>query len=145
MLTQNRLCSCEIVVKFNPQVISVPCDQACGAGNAPLLQATDDGSGKQRWSIVPVPGAVGQYYIVGQGRPFGGCGSFLGAPNCASGNYPLVLTTGDDGEGPKTLMDEPEGGGGGGLWHADSQAGPHSFICLYKLAYPGLVSHVVVP
>ena len=73
--------------------------QPCGAGNAPLLQATDDGSGRQRWSIVPVPGVVGQYYIIGQGRP-GGCGAFLGAPTCASGIYNLLLTPGDDGEGP---------------------------------------------
>ncbi len=33
----------------------------------------------------------------------------------------------------------------GGAWHAEWQAGPHSFICLCKLAWPGLVSHVIVP
>ncbi len=33
----------------------------------------------------------------------------------------------------------------GGAWHAEWQAGPHSFICLCKLACPGPVSHVIVP
>ncbi len=35
----------------------------------------------------------------------------------------------------------------GGAWHAEWQAGPHSFICLCNcnLACPGLVSHVIVP
>ncbi len=33
----------------------------------------------------------------------------------------------------------------GGPWHAEWQAGPHSFICQCKLACPGLVSHVMVP
>ncbi len=33
----------------------------------------------------------------------------------------------------------------GGAWHAEWQAGPQSFICLCKLACPGLVSHVIVP
>ncbi len=31
-----------------------------------------------------------------------------------------------------------------GAWHADWQAVPHLFICLCKLACPGLVSHVIV-
>ena len=56
----------------------------------------DDQSGRQHWSIVPVTGVAGQYYIVANGRP-GTCGSYVSLPTCASGLNGVQFVAGDDG------------------------------------------------
>ncbi len=71
--------------------------QACGGTNVPDLYARDDGSGRQRWSLVPVAGVPGQYNIIANGRP-GTCGSYLGLPACNPNNNGIQFVTGDDGE-----------------------------------------------
>lgn len=80
--------------------------QACGAGNNPFLQTADDGSGRQRWSIVPAPNTAGQYYLINRGRP-GGCGAYLGMLACAANNFQLLFGAGDDGALMHHLM----------IWH----------------------------
>ncbi|KAK9863321.1 hypothetical protein WJX84_008258 [Apatococcus fuscideae] len=96
--------------------------QACGGSNQPILQTTDDGSGRQRYSLVEVPGVVGQYYIVNQGRP-GGCGAYLGAPTCASGTYILGFGPGDDGQCIMVLKEACGGTNTPDLYPMDDQSG----------------------
>lgn len=70
--------------------------QACGGSTTATLAATDDGTGLERWSIVPVNGQAGQYYIIGAGRS--ACANVLGYSSCASSNLLNMFYPGDDGE-----------------------------------------------
>ncbi|KAK9863993.1 hypothetical protein WJX84_007490 [Apatococcus fuscideae] len=71
--------------------------QACGGSTTATLAATDDGTGLERWSIVPVNGQAGQYYIIGAGRS--ACANVLGYSSCASSNLLNMFYPGDDGTG----------------------------------------------
>ena len=57
--------------------------------------AADDGTGTQRFSIVPVNGQAGQYYILAANR--GTCANVLGVQACTSANNLFGYVAGDDG------------------------------------------------
>ena len=72
------------------------CLQTCAGSIIPDLYTRDDGSGNQRFSLVPVAGAAGQYNVIGMGR--NGCANYLSLPSCASGGVQVQFVAGDDGE-----------------------------------------------
>ena len=58
----------------------------------------DDGSGRQRWRLIPVAGTTNQYNMVIQnGRP--DCGTLLSAPACTAAGTALGFNTVDSGSG----------------------------------------------
>ncbi|KAK9858854.1 hypothetical protein WJX84_007502 [Apatococcus fuscideae] len=70
---------------------------ACGGAANAVLAATDDGSGAERFSIVPVNGQAGQYNIIAANR--GTCANVLSVQACTSNNFLAGYSAGDDGSG----------------------------------------------
>ncbi|KAF7345189.1 Ricin B-type lectin domain-containing protein [Mycena sanguinolenta] len=78
----------------------------CGS-NLVDLSNVDDGSGRQHFKFVPVPGTNSFNIIVAGGRD--GCNVFLSAPPCGSGFDPVDLSDHDDGSGRQRWTVTSEG------------------------------------
>ncbi|KAF9263767.1 hypothetical protein L218DRAFT_308813 [Marasmius fiardii PR-910] len=72
--------------------------QACTGQSTTDLFDKDDASGRQRWTLVPVPNAANTYNIKVAGGRDASCGVFLSTGAGCSDNY-VDLFTKDDGSG----------------------------------------------